>query len=73
LTEEKRKVDVYKYHRDKPHSHLTKKLIGTGIFHQFGVDHEEYDNGPGNFTTAVVEMPDGTVQNIAVDLIVFVK
>ncbi len=43
-----------------------------GYFHQFGVDFEEFESGPGNYTTAVVEMADGTIQNYPVTLIKFV-
>lgn len=32
-------------------------------FHQFGVTYEEFDTGPGNYTVAIVELPDGTVEN----------
>jgi len=45
---------------------------GEGIFVQYGTDYEEFETGPGNMTTAIVEMPDGTVKNHPVDLIQFV-
>ena len=51
---------------------LSKKLFGSGTFHQFGVDYEELEGGPGMFTTAIVEMPDGSVANVPVELIEFV-
>ena len=44
---------------------------GNGIFVQYGVSYEEFDSGPGPFTTAIVEMPDGTVKNIPVENIMF--
>ncbi len=28
---------------------------GTATFHQFGVEYEEFETGPGNYTTAVIE------------------
>ncbi|KPY52803.1 hypothetical protein [Pseudomonas syringae] len=31
-------------------------------FHQFGPAYEEFEAGPGNYTVAVIEMPDGTVR-----------
>jgi len=47
-----------------------KKLIGkppekveaqAGIFHQWGVAYEEFETGPGNYSTAIVELTDGTI------------
>ena len=73
MADEKRKVNVYKYATEAGQSQHTKKWLGTGVFHQFGIDYEEFENGPGNFTTAIVEMPDGTVENIPVHLIVFIS
>jgi len=69
---EKRGVDVYEYCREERNACRTKKWIGTGIFCQYGIDYEEFEDGPGNFTSAIVEMPDGSVKNISVDLINFI-
>ena len=44
---------------------------GEAIFHQFGVDYEEFDHGQATFTTAIVEWPDGTVNNVRVERIRF--
>lgn len=44
---------------------------GKGKFHTWGVDYEEFEAGPGNFSTAIVEMPDGTVRNWRADMIRF--
>jgi hypothetical protein len=41
------------------------------IFHQFGVNYEEFENGPGNYTTAIVEWKDGTTENIPVEHVRF--
>lgn len=35
-----------------------------GKFHGWGVEYEEFESGPGNFSVAIVEMPDGTVQTL---------
>lgn len=32
-----------------------------GYFHQWGCDYEEFENGAGNFSTAIVELPDGRI------------
>lgn len=69
-----RKVQTYKYEKPVPPS-LTRNKIRdkVGTFHQFGINYEEFDDGPGNFTTAIVEMPDGTVKNIPVENIKFLE
>lgn len=66
-----RKVVVYEYQKTKGASHFEKVCIGHGIFHQFGVDYEGFETGPGNYSTAIIEMPDGTVKNVPVEMIVF--
>ena len=68
---ETRKVVVYEWEREGVNLYSKKVRIGEGIFHQFGVDYEEFETGPGNFTTAIVEMPDGEIKNIPVGLVVF--
>jgi hypothetical protein len=45
---------------------------GEALFHQFGVAYEEYDAGPGNYSTAIVELPDGQVLAIPADKIRFI-
>lgn len=37
------------------------EVFDVGYFHQWGVNYEEFESGPGNYTTAVVELPDGRV------------
>lgn len=32
-----------------------------GYFHQWGCNYEEFENGAGNFSTAIVELPDGRI------------
>lgn len=40
-------------------------------FHQFGSAYEEFEAGPGNYTVAIVEMEDGSVQGVPFDHIRF--
>ena len=49
------------------------KLVerGWAWFHDFGLDYEELNDGVGNYTTAVVEFPDGTLENIPLPLVKF--
>ncbi|SIR83855.1 hypothetical protein SAMN05216509_5315 [Pseudomonas sp. B10] len=35
-----------------------------GKFHGWGVEYEEFESGPGNFSVAIVEMADGTIQTL---------
>ena len=44
---------------------------GIATFHQFGADYEEFEHGIGNYTTAIVEWPDGTVSSVPVNLVRF--
>ncbi len=46
---------------------------GTALFHQFGVDFEELDGGPGSYSTAIIEWEDGLVDMVRADMIQFVK
>lgn len=43
----------------------------TGKFHQWGVDYEEFETGPGNFSVAIVELPDGTVNTFEASYVKF--
>lgn len=45
--------------------------IGFAWFHQFGSNFEEFEDGPGNYTTAVIEWPDGSVETVQPEAIKF--
>lgn len=62
-------VSMYKQREDMKFDIVEK---GEALFHQFGVDHAEYESGPGNFSTALVEYSDGTVGNVPVEMIRFI-
>lgn len=66
MSEQKRKVVVYKWVREGLYGPCHKETIGLGYFLAFGVD-----TGVGTYSTAIVEMLDGTVKNVPVDMIVF--
>lgn len=77
---EQRQVTVYEWHREPntgTHGFVAapyeKRAVGIGTFVQYGTDYQEMDHGTGNFTTAIVEMKDGTVVNVQVELIKFDK
>lgn len=67
-----RRVKVYRWGRLKPGEPYTRIEEGEGTFIQYGVGYEMEDGGPGIFTTAVVEMEDGTVKNVNVENIEFI-
>lgn len=69
-----RPVSIFKWFRPEgaPYNDpYTKEFVGTGKFHEFGVDSEEVECGVSTYSTAIVEMPDGSVSNITVDLVRF--
>ncbi len=77
-----RKVIVYKWQKSKNTKKsesipikisYEKVKIGEGRFHQFGVCYEEVEAGCGGYSTAIVEMPNGEIINILLDLIKFIK
>lgn len=37
---------------------------GSGLFHQWANNYEEFDEGPGNYTVALVELEDGTIEEV---------
>lgn len=44
--------------------HFEKGFSKEGVFHAWGVAYEEFENGPGNYSVAIVEFPDGTVEGV---------
>jgi hypothetical protein len=71
----KRKVKVFKYEKThKPgKSYFDKVPDGEATFHAFGCDYEEFEEGPGNFSTAIIERKDGAIENVPVEMIKFIK
>ena len=45
---------------------------GEALFHGLGVGYEEGETGIGNYSTAIVEWPDGRVESVVADRIRFV-
>lgn len=67
----KRRVDFYKYVRVEGQSFSDKVLAGEGTFHEFGFDYEDFETGPGNFSIAIIELDDGTIKSLPVEMIAF--
>lgn len=61
-----RPVTIFKYNGKGK-----REEIGKGVFHRFGDSYVEFTDGVGNYTTAVVEMPDGEVITPEADMITF--
>lgn len=72
-----KKVEVFKYVIDKDktkeHQHVHKKEHRCfAEFHGFGLDYEETDSGTGTFSTAIIQLEDGCLDNVEVSLIKFI-
>lgn len=67
----KRIVEYWEY--EIPSGGIREIMIpkGEAIFHEFGVDYEEFETGSGHYSTAIIELPDGTVRNLPVGQIKF--
>lgn len=44
-----------------------------GIFHQWGNSFEEFENGPGNYSIAIIELPNGEVIEVLPSKIKFIS
>lgn len=44
-----------------------------GMFHQWANSYEEFNSGPGNWTYALIERPDGTMAQIDPGMMQFVE
>jgi len=72
-----RQVLVYEYQKspatdNKPYEFTWEKIVvGRGSFHQWGVDVDHGEGGSGTYSIAIVEMEDGAMKAVPVDLVVF--
>ena len=70
-----RKVMICKFTKDEKEK-IKKVDDVEGIFHEFGVESVEGENCDGNatygtYSTAIVELKDGTIENVPVEMIRF--
>lgn len=49
-----------------------KVFGGVAVFHQFGLDYPQFDECAATFSTAILELPDGTILNHPVELVKFI-
>lgn len=68
-----KRVEIFKYVKDENQSYKMKLVSDTfGEFHQWGCDYEEFEGGPGNYSTAIVQLADDTIKNVPVEMVKFV-
>ena len=56
-----------------PNKKYIREEIGVGVFHAFGTDYCETENGVGNYSTAIVEMSEGLIKNVPVEDVQFIS
>ncbi len=69
-----RPVIISEWKKINPEDFLSKHEkvdAGPGKFHAWGVDYEQMDYGVGTYSTAIIELPNGEIQNCPADLIRF--
>lgn len=44
--------------------HWIPRPARCAVFHCWGVGYEQFEAGPGNYSTAIVEFPDGSVESV---------
>ena len=55
---------TYKDNRVDKTAHWDPEFIHQGLFHQWASGYEEFESGPGNYTYAIVENADGTIDKV---------
>lgn len=50
-----------------------KEFINDGIFHQWANNYTESEEGFGNYTVGLIELPDGTISEVLPTNIKFIE
>lgn len=66
-----RKVQVFKWVRKEGKSFSDKEKDYIGKFHEWGMDYEEFETGPGNFSVGIIEKENGEIELVFAELIQF--
>ncbi len=69
-----RPVKVFEWWRPNGvpiHTPMRKRELGSGVLLRFGVNITESETSMASYTTAIVEMEDGDMLNVDVELIQF--
>jgi hypothetical protein len=61
-------VQVYEWVKEVGKS-IGRTYKCLAVFHKFGVDYEEFENGGCSFSTAIVEYSNGKFGNVPVEMI----
>ena len=69
----KRRVKVFKLERIKGSIAEEEVEDGEAWFHQWGSDYQNFESDAGNYSTAIIERDNGTVENVPVYLIKFIN
>ena len=56
-----------------PPGRFENKEMGEAEFMAFGVDCEQFDNGVGSWSTAIIKLPNGKIRIIPVEHITFIE
>lgn len=68
------KLEGNSYESPEPGTHCwDPEFIHEGLFHGWGFNYEEFDSGPGNFSIALIENPDGTISEVLPQNIKFIS
>lgn len=51
---------VFGYYNKETRKYEEREFI-HGLFHQWGNDYEEFEDNAGNYTVAIVELPNGEI------------
>lgn len=68
-----RKVTVFEWVKPAGELNAVRVKKDVAVFHAFGINYDEFESGPGQFSTAIIEYDNGEVDNVPVDLIQFIK
>lgn len=70
-----RKVKWFKYvekKRENGTSFYEPEEQGIALFHQWGLDYNEFNDSLGTYSVGIIELPDGTMRTISVECIQFI-
>ena len=71
----KKRIVIVSYRERNERGNFTGKMIERcdAKFHQFGCAFEEFETGAGNYTIAIIEHSDGTIECIDPECIKFIS
>lgn len=58
-----RKV-LFKRYEDINGKRTWSDFVYEGQFHQWAAAYEEFESGPGNYTYAIIELADGSIETV---------